>query len=737
MSKIENSLKTSSEPRKTLSDETTSQKDFKSLPDFGPATVAKLPHLSVGDSTEQLQSVTVVSSCSTVGDKARKKGKRRRENGNARDERKNRSKVTNDIFAETFRDKELAVELQTRLYSFSSTAKFDKAKTDLLDTEKGQSVSSAKVSPSFGRKKTSKLDKRLKRSLNVKKIDFESNSRNNKYRSKDKLYTRNRIFEDITTGIKVSLSKHSKASMNECFFAANGGAVIGRPSHRHQQARCRKKSPTKYSGDAVNHGNSSNNNNCVTGSKKTPANKSEDAANHSVIMVNAPPHIQIGKTSYKKSAKSNGRDRTTRKNRHHKENSNKNPRRVIKEVRNEDMQKGYEKQKSLEEDNTMSSNKFNFKSDRKLTSSDEGFPRSSPKLKKPHGYSPVKEKKNKKRTVTKDKRLDKINASTNIDKINKETARKWNDYHSGDVKPIAEKSHPVIKEEKKVTKKNTAWQPTKENNFKMTKIFAELESNAKNRAKASKADPVYFATATHQPKEPSAHNKWLQVGSYENSCPSASTSSSNISSEATSHSSYQSYTCVTNSEGSECSAANKDWKPRLKQAALRSDSDQEDTALKNQKYKSKSTNLQTNRRLASTENKRMSRFNKKPKDAQKGIHRLGPRKERPSRMSAKAEDEECHSKWQHHQLVVVSRKPGDRDAVADSNANEGRKMVVPPTKLEKKRFVGKSRNRNVQTRKDGSRMTIRDLYSLHNVLSDTQNGTVGSVIFFYILDLKI
>ena len=724
MSRIENSLKTSSEPRKTISDESTSQKDFKSLPDFSPATVANLPHSSVGDSTEQLRSVAIVSNCSTVGDKIRKKGKRRRENGKAGDERKNRSKVTNDNFAETFRDKELVVELQTRLYSFSSTSKLDKAKTDLLDTEKRQSVHSASIGPSFGKKKPSKLNKRLKRSLNVKNIDFEKKSRDNKFRIKGKLYTRNQIFEDFTTGIKISLGnkEHSKASMNECFFAANGGPVVVRPSHRYQQARCRKKSPVKYSGDAVNHGNSSNNNNCVTGSKKAPANKSEDAANHSVIMVNAPPHIQIGKTNFSKPTKSNGRDRTTRKNRHHKENSNKNPRKAIRDVINEEMKKGYEKQKSLEEDNMMSSNKFNFKSDRKLTSSDEGFPRSSPKLKKPHDYSPVKERKNKKRTVTKDKRLDKINGSTNINKINKVTARKWNDYHSGDVKPIAEKSHPVIKEEKKATKKKTAWQPTKENNFKMTKIFAELESNAKNRAKASKADPVYFTTAT--PKEPSAHNKWLQVGSYENSCPSASTSSSNISSEATSHSSYQSYTCVSNSEGSECSA-NKDWKPRLKQAALRSDSDQEDTALKNQKYKSKSTNLQTSRRLASTENKRMSRFTKKPKDAQQGIHRLGPRKERPSRMSAKAEDEECHSKWQHHQLVVVSRKPGDRDAVADSNANEGRKMVVPPTKMEKKRVVGKSRNRNVQTRKDGSRMTIRDLYSLHNVLSDTQNGTVS------------
>ena len=524
--------------------------------------------------------------------------------------------------------------------------------------------------------------------------------------------------------------------MNECFLVANNGAVIGRPNHRYQHNRYQKCSPRKLSGDIVNHSNSSNNNNCSTSSKKTSANKSDDAANHSVILVNTPPHVQIGKANFKKSSKSNNRDRTTRKNRHHKENFNKTqfiskPKREIKEFKKEDMQKSYEKQKSLEEDNMKSSRKFVVKVDRKLTSSDEGFPRSSPKLNKSYNYPPAKEKKNKKRVATKDKRRDMINAPTNNDQISKETARKWNDYHSGDVKTNIEKNHPVIKEEKKATKKNTVWQLTKENNFKMTKTFTDQESNAKNRVKANKADPVYFTTATlrNQQKEP-AHKKWLKVGSHENSCPSASTSSSNISSEVTSHSSYQSYTCVTNSEGSECSVTNKDLKPRLKPAALRADSYQEETAIKNKKNKSKSSNLQLSRRLASTENKRMSRFNKKPKDTQQGSNRLGPRKERSSRLNAKAEDEECHSKWQHHQLVVVSRKPGDRDAVADSNTNEGRKLVIPPTKYEKKKFVGKTRNGNLQTKKDGSRMTIRDLYSLHNVLSDTQNGTVGSFSYF-------
>ncbi|XP_076810099.1 uncharacterized protein LOC143452846 [Clavelina lepadiformis] len=78
--------------------------------------------------------------------------------------------------------------------------------------------------------------------------------------------------------------------------------------------------------------------------------------------------------------------------------------------------------------------------------------------------------------------------------------------------------------------------------------------------------------------------------------------------------------------------------------------------------------------------------------------------------SALAEEDSGHSLWQHHRLVLVSQKPQklSKDKPTSQKATQLKQISKRASNSDKRN------------------LTIRDLYSLHNVLSDTQNGTVIS-----------
>jgi len=99
---------------------------------------------------------------------------------------------------------------------------------------------------------------------------------------------------------------------------------------------------------------------------------------------------------------------------------------------------------------------------------------------------------------------------------------------------------------------------------------------------------------------------------------------------------------------------------------------------------------------------------------------LGKRRNKRPNVSVVAEGEDGHSPWQHQQLVVVSQKPG---------AFTTRKTGVLKSQQQSKQTSG-SFVKNVSSGSDKRPQTIRDLYSLHNVLSDTQNGTVSFCFLF-------
>nr|XP_002126872.1 probable myosin light chain kinase DDB_G0279831 [Ciona intestinalis] len=94
---------------------------------------------------------------------------------------------------------------------------------------------------------------------------------------------------------------------------------------------------------------------------------------------------------------------------------------------------------------------------------------------------------------------------------------------------------------------------------------------------------------------------------------------------------------------------------------------------------------------------------------------FGPRR-RPK--DVPAENEEYSSKWQHHRLVVVSQKP-----TAEFLSGKPQNSRTPPTN---KRRISPQQKTSSSEDTEKKSPTIRDLYSLHNVLSDTQNGTVIS-----------
>ena len=77
-----------------------------------------------------------------------------------------------------------------------------------------------------------------------------------------------------------------------------------------------------------------------------------------------------------------------------------------------------------------------------------------------------------------------------------------------------------------------------------------------------------------------------------------------------------------------------------------------------------------------------------------------------------AEGEGSNSPWHHHQLVVVSQKPG---------YHTNRKTCITKSITTKQPSAALISNES-----DKHPQTIRDLYSLHNVLSNTQNGTVST-----------
>nr|CAB3260731.1 uncharacterized protein LOC100175892 [Phallusia mammillata] len=102
---------------------------------------------------------------------------------------------------------------------------------------------------------------------------------------------------------------------------------------------------------------------------------------------------------------------------------------------------------------------------------------------------------------------------------------------------------------------------------------------------------------------------------------------------------------------------------------------------------------------------------------------FGAHRKRRTNTSVKAEGEDSHSLWQHHQLVVISQKPdslplGSKLKPDSPKANS----TTKPQLSAQKKPVGNTTSGGIDRRS----LTIRDLYSLHNVLSDTQNGTVIS-----------
>ncbi|XP_039273118.2 uncharacterized protein LOC120347280 [Styela clava] len=74
------------------------------------------------------------------------------------------------------------------------------------------------------------------------------------------------------------------------------------------------------------------------------------------------------------------------------------------------------------------------------------------------------------------------------------------------------------------------------------------------------------------------------------------------------------------------------------------------------------------------------------------------------------------AQWQHHRLVT-SQHPTTTTTVANP-VDKTRQITDPPSGVKQKSFEASTKDSL------GAVLTIRDLYSLHHVLSDTQNGTV-------------
>ena len=97
--------------------------------------------------------------------------------------------------------------------------------------------------------------------------------------------------------------------------------------------------------------------------------------------------------------------------------------------------------------------------------------------------------------------------------------------------------------------------------------------------------------------------------------------------------------------------------------------------------------------------------------------KFGKRRTKRQNACVVAEGEDGQSPWQHQRLVVVSQKPG-----ALLNRKSGQQKSVHSK--QSGNFV-----KSISGGSDKRPQTIRDLYSLHNVLSDTQNGTVSKLLF--------
>ena len=104
--------------------------------------------------------------------------------------------------------------------------------------------------------------------------------------------------------------------------------------------------------------------------------------------------------------------------------------------------------------------------------------------------------------------------------------------------------------------------------------------------------------------------------------------------------------------------------------------------------------------------------------------KFGKRRNKRPNVSIVAEGEDGNSPWQHQQLVVVSQKPG-----ALSTRKAGTSKALQQSKQTTGNFT-----KNISGGSDKRPQTIRDLYSLHNVLSDTQNGTVSTFQYYWCSD---
>ena len=110
--------------------------------------------------------------------------------------------------------------------------------------------------------------------------------------------------------------------------------------------------------------------------------------------------------------------------------------------------------------------------------------------------------------------------------------------------------------------------------------------------------------------------------------------------------------------------------------------------------------------------------------------KLGYRRTRPSSHSVTAEGDDYAPRWQLHKLVVVSQTP--------EISKENKHQQSAKKQFQKQNSVGDNRkeqqfdstSRSSAAANEKKTVTIRDLYSLHNVLSDTRNGTV-SILFIY------
>jgi len=455
--------------------------------------------------------------------------------------------------------------------------------------------------------------------------------------------------------------------------------------------------------------------------KEVSDQKDEPVRDRFVIQIDSPPQVDIGFTRRRK-------HKTVEENRIKKSeivsrrrrfsekmnatavqsHPNSERREKVKIGRQEVMRSSHMKENKMTK--TLGRSLHHHHCDKKLTSSDEGLPRSPPKVQ-------VEADEIKMRKT----QLCEIHSTVGSSHKNPDL--------------VTRSSKTKMRSTAKSNKKNRSdldrYKTSKTNGFEVplrckSKPF-HMQQLTNELSAVSKGKDDHPTT---RPKR--GYERWLRIDNQSNASSNPSTSSSYTSSVTSG--SYLSYTCKTDASDSSYGSQSKSQHRAVRRVCNvrngnrpnTSDSDNSDDKFVTvpQNSRKSTSNIVHQRKVSVEEQKRSSRFRYEPETKKNTIKRnggqyssaehphLGTRRERPSRLSAKAEDEDCHSRWQHHHLVVVSQKPGDSKKQINSL------VTKPDHKFNNKTASSKFMS---STKKS---VTIRDLYSLHNVLSDTQNGTV-------------